>query len=201
MLSIINLKLTAMYNQIKIIALSFVSTTTAAQEHNTLYKNYIEAGVNSGVYSNSFTGGVQGAFGKHFYAFGRKSAIDFRAKENYTHKPNRQAGLLSLTYRYFVISNYYIGAGFAHNHEISFHNYLHEPVRATMGNSKHLIHRTGLVIEAGYDFKQINKKRNFGIIPVVNLAINYMLLDKEPNPFVTLSVGLRYGFNQTIAKP
>lgn len=183
-----------MYNQIKIAALSLITTTTAAQEKNTLYKNYIETGINSGIYSSSFTGGVQGAFGKHFYVFGRKSAIDFRAKENYTHKPNRQAGLLSLTFRYFLTPNYYVGAGFAHNHEIAFHNYLHEPVRATMGNSKHLIHRTGLVLETGYDFKQINKKGNFGIIPVVNLALNYMLLDREPNPFITLSVGLRYSF-------
>ena len=183
-----------MYNQIKIAALSLIATTTAAQEKNTLYKNYIEAGINSGVYSSSFTGGVQGAFGRHFITAGKKTAIDFRAKENYTHKPNRQAGLLSLTFRYFLTQKFYLGAGFAHNHEISFHNYLDEPVRATMGNSKHLIHRTGIVLETGYDFKQLNRKGNFGISPIVNLAVNYMLFDKEPNPFVTLSIGFRYGF-------
>lgn len=184
-----------MYNYIKIIALSLVATSLTAQEKNTLYKNYIEAGVNSGIYRSSFTGGLQGAFGKHFYVFGKKSALDFRAKENYTQLPSRQAGLLSLTYRYFVKAKYYLGVGFAHNHEIAFHDYMNEPVKAIMGNSKHLIHRTGVVLETGYDFKQINRKGKFGIVPTTNLAVNYLLMDKEPNPYITLSVGLRYGFN------
>ena len=192
---ITNLKLTGMYKHIKIVAFSFVATSSIAQQAQSLYNNYIEAGVNTGLYSSSFTGGVQGAFGKHFYLFEKKSTIDFRAKENYTHKPNRQVGLLSLTFRYFIASNYYIGAGFAHNHEIAIKNYLHEPVKATMGNSKHLIHRTGLVLETGYDFKQVNAKQTFGIIPTLNLAANYLLMDKEPNPYITLSFGIRYGFN------
>lgn len=184
-----------MCNQLKIVALSLIATTAVAQEENMRYKNYIEVGVNSGVYRSSFTGGVQGAFGKHFYFLGKKSAIDFRAKENYTQLPSRQAGLLSLTYRFFIKQKYYLGAGFAHNHEIAIHDYMNEPVKATMGNSKHLIHRTGIVLETGYDFKQLNRNREFGIIPTTNLAVNYLLMDTEPNPYITLSIGLRYGFN------
>ncbi|MFY9310494.1 MAG: hypothetical protein WAQ28_15725 [Bacteroidia bacterium] len=170
--------------------------TCSAQENNNQHKNYIEVGLNSGVYRGSYTGGVNGAIGMFFTSFGKKSAVDFRAKENYTVSPEREAGIITITYRMYFTRGYYVGGGFAHNHEIAFNNYLEDPVRATMGNSKHIIHRSGLALETGYDFKSLLKKGNFGLYPITNLSMSYLLMDNEPNPFITLSLGLRFGFKK-----
>lgn len=167
-----------------------------AQENNNMHKNYIEIGFNSGAYSKSYTGGVYGAAGLFFTSFGKKSAVDFRAKENYIISPERQTGAITVTYRLFLNKGYYLGGGFAHNHEMAFDNYLDDPLGATLGNSKNIIHRSGLAIETGYDFKSFIKNRSIGIYPVTNLCVAYMLLDDEPNPFITLSVGFRFGFKK-----
>jgi hypothetical protein len=167
-----------------------------AQESNNLHKNYIEIGYNSGLYHNSYTGGVQGAFGVFFNSFGKRSAVDFRAKENYIVSPEKEAGAITVTYRLYLTKGYYLGAGFAHNHEIAFDDYLNDPIRATMGNSRHIIHRTGVAVETGYDFKSLFKNSSFGLYPVTNLGLAYLLMDKEPNPFITLSVGFRFGFKK-----
>lgn len=173
-----------------------IYNSVIAQESNNMHKKYIEIGYNSGIYNGSYTGGVQGALGTFFTSFGKISALDFRAKENYTVSPERQAGAITITYRIFLTKGYYLGGGFAHNHEMEFKNYLEDPIRATLGNSKHIIHRSGVAIETGYDFKSFIKKGNFGIYPVTNLSMSYLLMDKEPNPFITLSVGFRFGFKR-----
>lgn len=178
------------------IILLFCLHSGIAQESNNQHKNYIEVGLNSGTYKNSFTGGVQGALGTFFTLFGKKSALDIRAKENYIVSPQREAGIITITYRMFLTRGFYIGGGFAHNHEIAFYNYLNEPIKATMGNSSHIIHRSGLAAETGFDFKSLLKKGNFGLYPTTNLGLSYLLMDKEPNPYITLSVGIRFDFKK-----
>lgn len=167
-----------------------------AQQTNNMHKNYIEIGCNNGIYHNSFTGGVQGAFGVFFKAFGRTSALDFRSKENYIISPERQTGAITVTYRTFLTKGFYLGGGFAHNHEIAFKDYLTDPIRASLGNSPRIIHRSGLAVETGYDFKSLIKNSRFGIYPVINLGMSYLLMDKQPNPLISLSIGFRFGIKK-----
>jgi hypothetical protein len=173
-----------------------ISNHSIAQENNNMHKNYVEVGYNSGIYNGSYTGGVQGAVGMFFTSFGKRSAIDFRAKENYMVSPKREAGAITVTYRLYLTKGYYIGGGFAHNHEVAFNDYLNDPVKSSMGTSKYIIHRTGVAAEMGYDFKSFIKNKSFGLYPVTNLGVSYLLMDKEPNPLITLSVGLRFGFKK-----
>lgn len=168
-----------------------------AQEYNNHHKKYIQGGLNSGVYNGAYTGGVLGAFGSYFMTFNKLSAVDFRVKELYTVSPQREVGSITATYRLFLSSGFYIGAGFAHNHEINFKDYLNDPIPATIGNGKSIIHRTGLAAETGYDFKSLITKGKFGLYPTTNLCLAYMVLDKEPNPLITASFGLRFGFAKT----
>ena len=182
-----------------LIIILFLSTcfiNGMAQENNNQHKNYFEIGLNAGTCSSSFTGGVYGGAGFFFTSFGKTSAFDFRAKENYIVSPEKEAGALTFMYRIFLTKGFYLGAGFAHNHEIVFKNYLDDPVRATLGNGKYIIHRSGLAIETGYDFKSFFKNGTFGIYPETNLCIAYLVLDEEPNPLITLSIGLRFGFKK-----
>jgi hypothetical protein len=167
-----------------------------AQENNNMHKNYFEIGLDNGTYSGSYTGGVYGGAGFFFTSFGKKSALDFRAKENYIVSPEREAGAITVTYRLFLTKGYYVGGGFAHNHEIAIDNYLDDIVGATIGNGKTIIHRSGFAIETGYDFKSFIKNGSFGIYPVTNLCLAYLVRDKEPNPFITLSIGFRFGFKR-----
>ncbi len=59
-----------------------------------------------------------------------------------------------------------------------------------------IIHRSGVAVETGYDFKSLFKNGSCGIYPVTNLCLAYMVRDKEPNPLLTLSVGFRFGFKR-----
>ncbi|MES2138169.1 MAG: hypothetical protein V4511_00570 [Bacteroidota bacterium] len=167
-----------------------------AQESNNMHKNYFEIGLINGAYSGAYTGGVYGGAGFFFTSFGKKSALDFRAKEIYIVSPEKEAGAITVTYRLFLTKGYYIGAGFAHNHEIVFDNYVDDVVGATLGNGKSIVHRSGVAIETGYDFKSLLKNDSFGIYPVTNLCLAYFVRDKEPNPLLTLSVGFRFGFKK-----
>jgi hypothetical protein len=170
--------------------------TIIAQENNNLHKNYFDIGFNGGTYSSSFTGGVYGAAGFFFTSFGKPSALDFRVKENYTISPENEVGAITATYRIFFTKGFYIGGGFAHNHEILFNDFLNDAARAVLGTSKYIIHRSGFAIETGYNFKPLFKKDSFGIYPVTNLCFEYMVLDKEPNPLIALSFGFRFGYKK-----
>lgn len=167
-----------------------------AEDYNNLHKNYFEIGFNSGAYSSSYTGGVYGAAGFFFTSFGKPSAIDFRAKENYTISPEKEVGAITATYRVFFTKGFYLGGGFSHHHEIAFNDFLNDAARATLGTSKYITHRSGLAIETGYNFKPLLKKDSFGIYPVTNLCFEYMVLDEDPNPLITLSIGFRFGFKK-----
>ena len=176
----------------------FIFNCGLAQESNNMHKNYIEIGYDAGAYSTSFTGGVYGCAGVFFKSFGKTSAVDFRAKENYIISPEKEAGAITVTYRIFLTKGFYLGGGFAHNHEVAFNDFLNDAPRATLGNSKYIVHRSGLAMETGYDFKSFIKKGFIGIYPVTNLSIAYMALDSEPNPLVTLTVGFRFGLKRIV---
>ena len=178
------------------IIFSLVVLSDIAQENNNKHKNYIEIGYDAGAYSDAFTGGVFGAAGTYFNAFGRKCSLDFRVKENYIVSPEREAGDITVTFREYFSKGFYIGLGGAHNHETNIKDYGKDPVGSTMGNGKYIIHRTGMALETGYDFRSFIKKRWLGIYPVTNLCVAYLMGDKEPNPVVLLSVGFRFGFKQ-----
>jgi hypothetical protein len=176
-----------------ILAICVCAFSATAQESNNMHKMYIEIGINTGSYSGAWMGGAHGAAGIFFKSFGKPSAIDVRAKEMYISSPEREVGAITLTYRLFLSKGFYLGGGFAHNHEMAMNNYVDDPMGATMGNSKNLIHRTGIVAETGYDFKSFIKRGWLGIYPVTNLSITYLAFDREPNPLITLSAGFRFG--------
>jgi hypothetical protein len=167
-----------------------------AQENNNIHKNYFDIGLNAGAYSSSFAGGVYGAAGFFFTSFGKTSALDFRVKENYIVSPEKEVGAITATYRVFFTKGFYMGGGFAHHHEIAYNDFLNDAARATLGTSKYITHRTGVAIETGYNFKSFVTNHSFGIYPVTNLCLEYMVLDEDPNPLLTLSIGFRFGFKK-----
>jgi hypothetical protein len=183
-----------------IITLSFLllgSKALLSQESNNLHKNYIEIGYTGGTYSNlGGIFGVYGAAGFFFKSFGKMSALDFRAKEAYITYPERTAGSITVTYRLFLNKGFYVGAGFAHNHEIAINDYLDDIVGATMGNNKWIIHRSGVTAELGYSFKSFFKKGWLGVYPILGLNAVYLPGDGEPNPFITATAGFRFGFKR-----
>ena len=184
-------------------ALLFLGIGTFAQESNNKHKSYLEIGYSGGTNSMGGAGGVYGALGIFFKLFNRPSSLSIRTEELYVASPEREAGAISLTYRCFLTRGWYLGAGFAHNHETPFDKYLEEPVGAMMGNSRWIIHRTGVAAEIGYDFKGMIRGNHWlGIYPVINLTAAQMLNDEEsqPNPLVTLSFGFRFGFSQLNSK-
>lgn len=168
-----------------------------AQESNNKHKSYIEIGYTGGSYSSlGGIAGVYGAAGIFFKNFGKTAALDFRAKEVYITSPQREAGAITVTYRLFLTKGFYVGAGFAHNHEVGINDYVKDIAGATLGNSKYIIHRTGVALETGYNFRSFFKKGWLGVYPMIGLSAAYLVADHEPNPFVTLSAGFRFGFKR-----
>lgn len=181
---------------ILVLCFSCLAQLVDSQETNNRHKNYIEIGYTGGLYSGAGTGGVYGAIGFFLKSFGKASAVDVRAKELYISSPERESGSITFMYRLFFTKGYYLGAGFAHNHEIPFDKYKEDILGSTIGNGKHIIHRSGVAAETGYDFKSLKKKGWLGIYPHANLCMAYMVLDDEPNPLVTLSIGFRFGLKE-----
>jgi hypothetical protein len=167
-----------------------------SQDYNNWHKNYIEVGYTGGSYANTGANvGVFGAAGLFFESFGKQASVDIRGREVYVTSPQRQAGLITLSYRLYANKGLYFGGGFAHNHEVPFSEFLKQPVQSLLGNGEAIIHRSGAVVEAGYDFGSIFRK--FGLYPTTNLSVTYMALDKEPNPYVNLTLGLRVGVKKS----
>lgn len=181
---------------LRVLVLMFVALSSYSQTFTNKHKSYVEIGFCGGTNGIGATTGVFGAAGLFFESFGRMSAIDARAKELYIFSPQREAGAITLTYRLFIARGFYLGAGFSHNHEIAMNDFLSEPVRAVMGNSKHIIHRSGLAAEIGYDMKPFPRDKWLGIYPVFNLGMSYLAMDNEPNPMITASVGFRVGMKK-----
>lgn len=124
------------------------------------------------------------------------SSIDARSKELYLSSPQRIVGALSLTYRLFITKAFYAGLGFAYNRETPFADYLNDAATATFGGTKSLIRRYGACADAGINLGSLVKKGWIGIYPMFNLNVAYFPADKEPNPFLTLTAGFRFGFKR-----
>jgi len=179
-----------------VLCICCLSLSVHGQETNNRHKSYIEIGYDGGMYSGAGTGGVHAAVGFFFKSFGKASAFDVRAKELYISSPERQSGAITFMYRLFLTKGYYLGAGFAHDHEVPFDQFKEDVGGSLMGNGKYIIHRTGFAVETGYGFKSWIKKGWLGIYPEANLCMAYMVLDDEPNPLLTLSIGFRFGLKE-----
>ncbi len=44
---------------------------------------------------------------------------------------------------------------------------------------KYIVHCTDFAVETGYDFKAVVKSSGFGLYPVVNLCLAYLVLDSS----------------------
>ncbi len=185
-----------MKKSIVVIVISVFAYNVSAQELNNHHRIYLEIGYSGGIYHSAFAGGVHGAVGAFFRTGRKQSAVDFRVKEVYITSPQREAGAITVTYRLFLVKGFYLGAGFAHNHEIALDNYIEDPLGSSMGNGKYIIHRTGVAFETGYDFKPFPRNKGYAIYPVTGLSCSYLLNDKEPNPLVMLNIGFRFGFKK-----
>lgn len=184
------------FTYVLVLCICCLSPSVNGQETNNRHKSYLELGYTGGLYAGAGTGGVYGAVGFFFNLLGKASAVDVRAKEVYISSPERESGSITLTYRMFFTKGYYVGAGFAHNHEIPFDKYKEDIFGSTIGNGQYIIHRSGVAIETGYDFKSLKKKGWLGIYPHTNLCMAYLVHDNEPNPLLTLSIGFRFGFKE-----
>ncbi len=176
-----------------VIATMVISNNCKAQQgYTNRHKVYIELGICGGSNSIGFTAGGYGAVGL-FFGKKRAMCIDARAKELYFDAPQGEAGAITLTYRIFLAKKFYLGAGFAHNHEVAMHDFTNEPVGSLMGSDPHIVHRTGLSAETGFDLRPFPSKTWLGVYPVANLNIAYLVMDHHPNPLITLSLGFRFG--------
>lgn len=169
------------------------------QSSNNNHKYYVDIGYAGGTNSIGPTAGLSFALGFFINTIGKASSIDVRAKTLYIFSPAREAGAISFNYRVFLTKGFYLGAGFAHNHETPIDKYLKEPIGATMGISNNIIHRSGFNWEAGYDFRSLLKNKWLGIYPVTNISLAHMFLDKEPNPLITITTGFRFGLKKKSA--
>jgi hypothetical protein len=168
-------------------------TSFAQTSYTNRHRVYIDIGVPVGTNSQSWVLGGYGALGVFIGKSKRPICIDARAKEMYYNSPQREAGAISLTLRVYLKKGFYWGAGFAHNHEIGIHDFTNEPIGSILGSSPHIIHRSGLAGEIGYDLKPFPRKTWLGVYPAANLGVAYFVLDNQPNPLITLSLGFKFG--------
>lgn len=175
-----------------------VTGIVRAQEYNNKHKFYIDIGLTSGTYKNSFTGGGYGAIGFYFKTKGRQSAIDIKSKEQYIVSPEAHLGALSLTYRLYFSRGFYFGVGGAHNHGIHFHHFTEDPLGSVFATNQHIMHRTGVIGEVGYDFKSFIRGAWLGMYPVTNLSFTYMPGYGDPVPMVNFSLGFKFGMKKAV---
>ncbi len=158
------------------------------------YRYYFEPHLSTGIQRTAPTAGFGGAFG---FLLNNKNAIDIRAREVYNFNNRYITGAISATYRYYMKYPVFIGAGFAHHHEIDKETYLCHPIESAMGTHKNIFHRSGFALEIGYDFKPLTQRGFWHrLIPSVGLQAAYMFMDKGPNPFVSLNGGIKYCFGK-----
>lgn len=158
------------------------------------YPFYLEGGLAPGMQANYFTGGVGGAFGLFLNG---SNSLDFRARELYNVKQGSVVSTINFTYRYHFKSGLFMGAGFAHHHEIGAGDYMQNAADASMGTHKSIRHRSGIGAEIGYNWPALAEKGFFARVnPTINLAANYMIGDVYLNPLVTANVGLRIGLGK-----
>lgn len=182
-----------MKNPRSIVLCAMIIAFTAKGQNNN-HKVYLEAQLCTGVQHNMFVSGVAGGFGVFI---NKNSSIDVRAKELFNFTSQNIIGPITFNYRYNFNFGLFIGAGFAHHHEVCPMSYMPHPVESMMGSERNILHRSGIDFEVGYNFPAFGKKGFFGAIyPCVDIVATQMFMDHGPNPLVTVNFGLRVGIKK-----
>lgn len=175
-----------------VVAVMFVTQISKGQTTN--YKYYLEGQLCGGVFQNSPAAGLGGGFGLYLTP---KSSVDLRAREIYSSQGSTIVGAISVNYRYHFNNGIFVGAGFAHHHELSSHEYLQSPTDAALGSHKSIIHRSGIAAELGYNFKPLAPKGFFNrVSPTANILATYMVKGKGSNPLITANIGIKIGLGK-----
>jgi hypothetical protein len=178
----------------KSIVLCVITFTQTVKAQNNHHKYYLEGQLCSGVQKNSFSSGVGGAFG--FY-ISSKGSVDLRAREIYNFSDKTMISTITVNYRHHFSNGLFVGAGFGHHHELSERDYLEHPVEASLGSHSGILHRSGMAVEAGYNFKPLSETGFFSCVyPTANVMLTHMVLDKGKNPLITANIGLRIGLKK-----
>lgn len=174
-----------------ILALAVISCSIKSQNN---YKYYLEGQLCGGIFQNSPAAGMGGAFGLYLTP---NSSVDLRAREIYSSRGSTIIGAISVNYRYHFNNGLFVGAGFAHHHELSSHEYIQSPADAALGSHKSITHRSGIAAELGYNFKPLAQKGFFNrVSPTTNVLVTYMVKGKGLNPLVTANIGLKIGLGK-----
>jgi hypothetical protein len=161
---------------------------------NNKHKVYLEGGFANGIQNNSFVSGVYGGLG---FFLNEHSSVDIKAKEVYNFSNMAIIGPITFNYRYNFDCGFFVGGGFAHHHEVGNSTYTVYPAESVMGSHKDIFHRSGVDVEAGYNFKPFYKKGFFSwIYPAVSVTASHMFMDRGQNPLITANLGLRIGLKK-----
>lgn len=161
---------------------------------NVNHKIYLETAFSVGVHKTSPVAGVGGAIG---FFINKNSSIDIRVREVYNFDNMAIIGPITFNYRYNFGFGLYLGAGFAHHHEVGNETYMVRPVESVMGMDHEIFHRSGLGLDIGYNFKPFAKKGFFSAIyPMANINVTKMFMDHGADPLVTANVGIRIGLKK-----
>lgn len=165
-----------------------------AKSQNVNHKIYLEVNFSGGALQTNAVAGVGGALGVFI---NKNNSVDIRVRELYNFKTMNIIGPITFTYRYNFNFGLYLGAGFAHHHEVGRHTYMVRPVESVMGMDKEIFHRSGLGFEAGYNFKPFAKTGFLSAIyPSVNITVSKMFMDQGSDPLVTVNAGIRVGIKK-----
>jgi hypothetical protein len=174
-----------------VMALFICVSTVEAQNNN--HKYYLEGGLSGGMQQNGMAAGTFGAAG---IFFNQNNSFEARGREIFNFKDNTMVGVINFTYRHHFSSGFFIGGGFAHHHEIGGNDYLENPGTAALGTHSHMVHRSGIGFDAGYNFKSLTNEGFFSrIYPTTNISATYMF-DNYRNPLITANFGLRIGLGR-----
>lgn len=177
-----------------VIVLLIMIMTGHIKAQNVNHKIYLELGFSGGVQKTSPVAGVGGALGVFI---NKNSSIDIRVREVFNFDNMDIIGPITFNYRYNFNFGLYVGAGFAHHHEVGNHTYMVRPVESVMGMDKEIFHRSGLGFDIGYNFKPFAQKGFFSVIyPTANINITKMFMDHGSDPLITANVGIRIGLKK-----
>jgi hypothetical protein len=177
-----------------IVVLCTILFVHAVKAQNNKLKIYLEGGLSNGIQSNAFASGVYGALGAFLT---EHHSVDVRAREVYNFNNQDVVGAITFHYRYNFSKGLYLGGGFAHHHEVGYPTYVTNTGEAIMGSHGSILHRSGVGLELGYNFKPFYKKGFFSwIYPAFNITYTHMFMDNGENPLITANLGLRIGLKK-----
>lgn len=175
-----------------VLCVMIIAQTIKSQNNN--HKIYLEGGICGGAQQNNAVSGVAGAVG---FFVNKNSSVDIRVREVYNFSNRNIVGPITFNYRYNFNFGLFAGGGFAHHHEVGERTYTTHAGEAIMGSHPGIFHRSGLSLEAGYNFKPFAKKGFFsGIYPAANICFTKMLNDGGADPLITAGIGIKIGIKK-----